>query len=118
MGCLSSKVMQILNSSLLNGLMDPDLSVSSVQFGLSSPADNSFTPESCRLLLLKSSSLSLEDWELRTDDRALQLFSERLQPFSLQKQPKGNKQGCNGTRKGNASDTAKYARSSNGKYKD
>ena len=78
-------VLQILNVHLLKGLMNPDLRVSSVQCGLSSPADSSFTPEPCRLLLLMSSSLRLEDWELRTEDRAAQLLSERLQPVSLRR---------------------------------
>ena len=65
--------------------MNPDLRVSSVQCGLFSSEHSSFTPESCRLLLLRSSSLRLEDWELRTEDRAAQLLSERLQPLSLKK---------------------------------
>uniref|UniRef100_A0A3Q2CSL8 Ig-like domain-containing protein n=1 Tax=Cyprinodon variegatus TaxID=28743 RepID=A0A3Q2CSL8_CYPVA len=37
------------------------------------------TPESCSLLLPKSISLKLEDWELRNEARTSQLLSERLQ---------------------------------------
>lgn len=48
----------------------PDLRLFSVQVGLLNPADRSFTPESCRSLLLRSSSSRLEDWELRTEHRA------------------------------------------------
>jgi len=65
--------------------MNPYLSASSLQFGLLSPAESCFTPESCRLLLLRPSSVRLEDWELRTEDRASQLLSERLQPLSLRR---------------------------------
>ena len=50
--------------------LNSDLTVSSSQCGLISPDDSCFTPESCRLLLVRSSSLRLEDWELRTEDRA------------------------------------------------
>jgi len=46
---------------------------------------DSAVPESCRLLLLRSSSVRLQDWELRAEDRAAQLLSERLQPLSLDK---------------------------------
>ena len=60
-----------------------DLSVFSLQCGLFSPLDSSFTPESWRSLLLRSSSLRLGDWELRSEDRASQLLSDRLQPLSL-----------------------------------
>ena len=63
-----------------------DLSVSSLQFGFFSPADTCFTPESCRLLLLRSNSLRLEDWELRAEDRAAHPSSERLQTLSLKRQ--------------------------------
>ncbi|KAF4084691.1 hypothetical protein AMELA_G00108890 [Ameiurus melas] len=73
----------------LNGLKTDMLlfllnSVSSVQCGFSSPAESSFTPESCSLLLLRSSSLSLEEFELRTEDRTLQLSSVRLHRRSLE----------------------------------
>ena len=66
--------------------MNPYLSVSSLQFGLFSPAESCFTPESCRLLLLRSNSVRLQDWELRTEDRAAQLLFERLQSLSLKRQ--------------------------------
>ena len=68
-----------------NKKLNSDLRVSSSQCGLSSPADSFFTPESFRSLSLRSSSLRLEDWELRTEDRAAQLLSDRLQPLSLGK---------------------------------
>lgn len=72
--------------------MNPYLSVSSLQFGLfSQKAESCFTPESCRLLLLRSSSVRLEDWELRAKDRASQLLSERLQPLSLRRKWDGRK---------------------------
>ena len=65
--------------------MNPDLRVSSVQCGLCSPTESGFTPKSFRLLLLRSSTLREEDWELRTEDRASQLLSERLQLLSLKR---------------------------------
>ena len=63
--------------------LNPDLRRSSLQCGLFSPAESSSTPESCRSLWLRSSSVRLEDWELRTEDRTSQLLSDRLQPLSL-----------------------------------
>lgn len=68
-----------------------DLSVSSLQYWLFIPADRSFTPGSCRLLLPRSSYIRREDWELRTEDRASQLLSDRLQPLSLKSSGKGDK---------------------------
>ena len=62
----------------------PDLRVSTVQCELFSPAERRFNPESCKLLLLRSSSLRLEDWALRTEDRASQPFQDILQPLSLE----------------------------------
>jgi hypothetical protein len=58
-------------------LSETDLRVSSVQCGLPSPAESSFTPESCRLLILRSSSFRLEDLELRTETRDSQDLSDR-----------------------------------------
>ena len=66
-------------------LKNTDLSLSSLQCGLLSPAEISFTPESLRSLLLRSSSLRLDALELRTDARASQLLSDKLQPLSLKK---------------------------------
>lgn len=63
--------------------MCPNLSVSSVQFGFSSAEESSLPPESCRSLLLRSSSLRREDSELRTVARASQLLCCRLQSLSL-----------------------------------
>ena len=54
-----------------------DLRVSSVQCGLPSPAESSFTPESCRSLVLRSSSFRREELELRTEARASQHLSDR-----------------------------------------
>ena len=54
-----------------------DLRVSSVQCGLPSPAESSFTPESCRSLVLRSSFFRLEELELRTEARASQHSSDR-----------------------------------------
>lgn len=61
----------------------PDLRLSSLQLEFWSPSQSSFTPESCRLLLLRSSMVRLQDGELSADARAVQLFSDRLQTFSL-----------------------------------
>lgn len=71
----------------LVNLFVPDLRVFRVHCGLFSPAVSSFIPELCRLLLLRSSSLSLE--ELRTVARASQLLSVRLHPLSLDTQAEG-----------------------------
>lgn len=60
-----------------------DLSVSSAQCGICSAADRSLTPEFCRSLLLRSSSLRFEVWQVRTEDSASQLFSERKQLLKL-----------------------------------
>lgn len=60
----------------------PDLRVSKVHCGLFSPAASSFSPELCRLLLLRSNSLILE--ELRTVARSSKLLSVRLHPLSLE----------------------------------
>ena len=78
----------VRNRYLCNFLINPDLRVSSSQCGLFSPDDSSFTPESCRSLLLRSNSLKLENWELRTEDRASQLLFDRLQSLSLKKTKK------------------------------
>lgn len=51
-----------------------DLRVSRLQWGLFRPDDSSFTPESWRSLLLRSSSVRLPHWELRMEDRASQLL--------------------------------------------
>ena len=74
-------------------LSKTDLRVSSVQYGLPSPAERSFTPESCRSLVLRSRSLRLEEFELRTEARASQHLSDQRQPFSLNT----NKQNMFGT---------------------
>ena len=58
-------------------LSPTDLRVSSLHCGLPSPAESSFTPESCRSLVLRSSSLRLEEVELRTEARASQHLSDR-----------------------------------------
>lgn len=68
-----------------NKQLNSDLRVSSVQCGLSSPADSRFSPASCRSLLLRSRSFRLEDWRLRTEDKALQLLADILQPLNLKK---------------------------------
>lgn len=70
----------------MQSLKNPDLNISSLQYGLSSPPHSVFTPESFRSLLFRSSSLRLEEWELRTEDRVSQVLSERLQPLSLLRQ--------------------------------
>lgn len=60
-----------------------DLRISSLQCWFATPTHRSFTPESCRSLLLRSNSLRQEDWELTTEDRSSQLVSVRLQSVSL-----------------------------------
>ncbi|TNN33636.1 hypothetical protein EYF80_056201 [Liparis tanakae] len=64
-------------SDLFKVLVVQSERVSSLKCGLSSPAERSFTPESCSMLSLRSRCFRLEDWELRTEDRAPQLLSER-----------------------------------------
>lgn len=63
-------------------------STSSVRCGIFSPVASSFTPSSRRSLLLRSSSLRLEDLQLRTKDRASQPLSDRLHTLSLDTQEK------------------------------
>ena len=63
---------------------DTDLSVSSVQYGLPNPAESFFTPESVKSLLLRSTSLKLEELELKRDVNSSQHLSDRLQPLSLE----------------------------------
>lgn len=75
-----------LNGLYMQSLKNPDLNISSLQYGLSSPPHSVFTPESFRSLSFRSSSLRLEEWELRTEDRVSQILSERLQPLSLLRQ--------------------------------
>lgn len=67
----------------MNKQRSPDLRVSSLQCGLSSPEESRLTPESFKLLLLKSSSLRLELGDLRTEDRASQPLSKSIHPQSL-----------------------------------
>lgn len=62
-----------------------NLRISSLQCGLSSPTESRFTPRSPRWSRLRSSSLRQEDWQLRTEDRAPQLWQSRSQPLSLKK---------------------------------
>jgi len=59
------------------------LSICSWQFGLFSASERIFTLESCKSLLLRSSSLrtQFEDW--RTDDKLSQQWTVRLQRASL-----------------------------------
>lgn len=58
-----------------------DLRVSSLHF--CSPTERSFTPESLRSLVERSSSFSLEALELRAEARTSQLFSDSAQWLSL-----------------------------------
>ena len=60
-----------------------DLRDSSLQFGLSSPADSSFTPESCSMLWLRSSSLRWEGLDLSAETTTLHWTFESEQPESL-----------------------------------
>ena len=78
----SVKCLLILNLVVNHTLSKTNLRVSSVQCGLPSPAESSFTPESCRSLVLRSSSLR-QVLELKTEARASQHSSDRWQPFSL-----------------------------------
>ena len=66
--------------------MVSDLRVSSRQFGLSSPEHSSFTPESCRLLSVRSSSLRWEGLDFRAEAREAQLISDKLQSSNLNKE--------------------------------
>lgn len=68
----------------INNGMNPNLRVFSLQCGLFSPRHSSFTPESLRLLLLRSRSLRLEGLEHRAEAREEQLSFVIRQPDSLQ----------------------------------
>ena len=59
-----------------------DLRVSSLQFGLSSPTDNSFTSESCSMLWDRSSSLRWDGLDFRAEAREQQI-SDTLQKATL-----------------------------------
>lgn len=83
-------MIQITNYMEWKGL-NTDLRVFRVQCKLCSSAEIYLAPESWRSLSLRSSSLRQEDGQLRTNERASQLFPERLQQFSLTKKKK-NKQ--------------------------
>ena len=63
-----------------------DLRVSSRQVGLCRKPHSSFTPESCRLLSLRSSSLRWEGFDLRAEAREEQLISDSLQLLNLNKE--------------------------------
>ncbi len=54
------------------------LSISSWQFGLFSPSEINFTPESCRSLLLRSSSLRIQFEDCRADDKLSQPLSSEI----------------------------------------
>lgn len=60
-----------------------DLSVSSLQCGVPSPAESIFNPESCKSLLLRSSSLKDEEFDLRAEAKVLQPASVIKQLDSL-----------------------------------
>lgn len=77
-------MIQITNYMEWKGL-NTDLRVFRVQCRLCSSAEIYLAPESWRSLSLRSSSLRQEDGQLRTKERASQLFPERLQQFSLTK---------------------------------
>lgn len=70
--------------------MNINLNVSNFKHGLISPVESVITPESCTSLLLRSSSLSLQDWELRAEARSSQLLHDRLQPLSLKRNQNWN----------------------------
>jgi len=59
------------------------LNMLSWQFGLFSPAQSSFTPESFRSLLLRSSSLREEFDDCRAEATISQCWSLRLQAVNL-----------------------------------
>lgn len=84
-------VVWILNNAEWKRL-NPDLRVSRVQCGLSNAADMSFNPESSKSLLLRSSSVSLQDWEQTAVDRASQLLPVRLQSLVLEIKNTAHKQ--------------------------
>ncbi len=64
------------------------LSVSSWQFRIFSPSESSVTPESCRSLLLRSSSLRTEFENCKTDDKLPQDWAVRLHMENLNKRTK------------------------------
>ena len=63
--------------------MVSDLRVSSLQCGLSRKSHSCFTPESCSLLSLRSSSLRWEGLDFRAEASETQLISDKLQHHSL-----------------------------------
>lgn len=63
--------------------MKSDLKLNSLHIDISCPPESSLTPESCKLLSLRSSSLRLEDWDLRAGESKSQLLSETLQQVNL-----------------------------------
>jgi len=70
-----SQRFHVINSHIINSFTLQSISNLSTcrwQYGLFSPSESSFTPESCRSLLLRSSSLrtQFEDW--RADDKLSQ----------------------------------------------
>ncbi len=67
------------------------LRVSSLQCGLSSPAESSFTPESCSLFRLKSRSFRWDGLDFRAEARERQLSSVNRQHINLQRGNSFNK---------------------------
>lgn len=63
-----------------------DLTTSTRQCGLFNPNDNNASPLSWMLFSLGSRSFIVEGWVLRTNERSLQLPSDRLQPVNLGRQ--------------------------------
>lgn len=59
------------------------LNVCRRQLVLSRPAARSWTPESCKSLLLRSSSVKLDKLEVRIDPSILQILWDRLQSANL-----------------------------------
>ncbi len=66
--------------------MESDLRVFSLQFGLSRKSHSCFTPESCSLLWLSSSSVRWEGLDFRAEAREAQLISDNLQLLNLNKE--------------------------------
>lgn len=62
-----------------------DLRSSAVLWGFSGWAESSSTSESCRPLLLGSSCVVLEDWEIKSAASASQLLSDRFLSLQLKK---------------------------------
>lgn len=79
------KLMSLIARTCHMNQKPADLRVSSLQCWLSSPEPATITPESCKLLILRSRCFREEDWELRKKAIGSQHFHVSAQLISLKK---------------------------------